>query len=304
MRRLVPAICFAVTVVEVAIIGAGVAGLTAATYVGRFRRAAVVFDGGPPRARLIPESHNTPGFPQGIGGAQLLSRLRAQAERYGARIVPGRAQDVRRVEAGFEVRADSASVTTRFVILASGILDCVPAIEGIDAAIERGVARLCPVCDAYEAIDKRIAVLANEQGEHQASFLRRYSSQVEMFRLRPQERPGLADIRSAELTEVTADQIELHPDGVTVLLANQPARRFDCVYLALGCDPQSGLATDLGVRVDESGGLIVSAHQETSVSGLFAAGDVVRGLNQTAVACGEAAIAATAIHNRLNSAGS
>ena len=286
---------------EVAIIGAGVAGLTAATYLGRFRRAAVVFDGGLPRARLIPESHNTPGFPQGIGGPQLLSRLRAQAERYGARILPARAQHLLGVEAGFEVRSDSASVTARFVILASGILDCVPAIEGIEEAIERGVARLCPVCDAYEAIDKRIAVLANEQGEHQARFLRRYSSQVEMFHMRRHGRPLRADNHSAEVSEVTADQIELRSDGVTIRLPNQSARTFDCLYLALGCDPQSRLARDLGARVDESDDLIVSAHQETSISGLFAAGDVVRGLNQIAVACGEAAIAATAIHNRLDS---
>ncbi|MBV8974116.1 MAG: NAD(P)/FAD-dependent oxidoreductase [Sinobacteraceae bacterium] len=287
-----------------AIIGAGVAGLTAATYLGRFRRAAVVLDGGLPRARLIPESHNTPGFPQGIGGPQLLSRLRAQAERYGARILPARAQHLLRVEAGFEVRSDSASVTARFVILASGILDCVPAIEGIEEAIERGVARLCPVCDAYEAIDKRIAVLANEQGEHQARFLRRYSSQVELFHMGRRGRPLRADIHGAEVSEVTADQIELGSDGVTIRLPNQSARTFDCLYLALGCDPQSRLARDLGVRVDESGALIVSAHQETSVSGLFAAGDVVRGLNQIAVACGEAAIAATAIHNRLDSGAS
>jgi len=287
-------------VAEVAIIGAGVAGLTAATYLGRFRRAAVVYDGGAPRARLIPESHNTPGFPQGIGGAQLLCRLRAQAERYGARIVPARAQELRRVEGGFVVRSDSASVRVPFVILASGILDRVPAIEGIDDAIETGVARLCPVCDAYEMIDKRIAVLANDQGEHQARFLRRYSSQVELFSLRGEALREHAIIRTAVDRQITADEVELRPDGVTIRLFNHSVHKFDCLYLALGCVPQSGVATDLGVRVDELGQLTVNAHQETSVPGLFAAGDVVRGLNQIAVACGEAAVATTAIHNRLN----
>ncbi|MBV9345953.1 MAG: NAD(P)/FAD-dependent oxidoreductase [Gammaproteobacteria bacterium] len=284
---------------EIAIVGAGVAGLTAATYLGRFRRAVVVFDGGPPRARLIPESHNTPGFPQGIGGTELLVRLRAQAERYGARMVAERVNALGRTESGFIVRSASAWVRTPFVILASGILDRVPAIAGLDEAIERGVVRLCPVCDAYEAIDKRIAVLADEAGAHQVRFLRRYSAQVTWLRLHAEDRVCRGS-DATTVVEISPDQIELRRNDILIRRAGQATDRFDCLYLALGCTPQAQLARDLGAQVDEAGQLIVSAHQETSVRGVFAAGDVVRGLNQIAVACGEAAIAATAIHNRLD----
>ena len=76
-------------------------------------------------------------------------------------------------------------------------------------------------------------------------------------------------------------------------------QRFDHLYLALGCRMNSEIAIAAGARHDEQFNLSVDDHQETSVSGLYAAGDVVRGLNQISVAGGEAAIAATAIHNRL-----
>ncbi len=75
--------------------------------------------------------------------------------------------------------------------------------------------------------------------------------------------------------------------------------RFDLIYSAFGTTAQTALATALGAKVDNAYRLFVDEHQETSVRGLFAAGDLVRGLNQISVANGEAAIAATAVHNRL-----
>ena len=74
---------------------------------------------------------------------------------------------------------------------------------------------------------------------------------------------------------------------------------FQVVYAAQGCEAQNGLATALGVHRDDTGALLVNAHQQTSIPGLYAAGDVVRGLSQVVVACAEAAIAATDIHNQL-----
>jgi len=80
-------------------------------------------------------------------------------------------------------------------------------------------------------------------------------------------------------------------------------RRFDVIYSALGTTPQSLLADELGARTDEVGSLIVNSHQMTTVEGLYAAGDLVRGLNQMTVAEAEAAVAATGIHNALRERG-
>ena len=79
-------------------------------------------------------------------------------------------------------------------------------------------------------------------------------------------------------------------------------RTFDLVYSALGTSPNAALADDLGARTGEDGRLFVDARQQTSIDGLYAVGDVVRGLNQIAVASAEAAIAATAVHNALREA--
>ena len=82
-------------------------------------------------------------------------------------------------------------------------------------------------------------------------------------------------------------------------LADGRELRFDTVYAALGCRMRSELAIALGARTTEAGDVFVDCHQQTSVPGLYAAGDVVAALNQLSVAVGHAAIAATAIHNRL-----
>ncbi|RYG08750.1 MAG: NAD(P)/FAD-dependent oxidoreductase, partial [Chitinophagaceae bacterium] len=79
--------------IDCLIIGAGPAGLTAAIYLARFNRNVIVADGGPSRASFIPISHNYPGFSDGISGANLLSRLRAQAIQHGVIIIPGMVQD-------------------------------------------------------------------------------------------------------------------------------------------------------------------------------------------------------------------
>ena len=104
------------------------------------------------------------------------------------------------------------------------------------------------------------------------------------------------------LVEAPIDNVELKGDRVTALSWGGTFRTFDLVYSALGTTPNAGLAEALGARTDEDGRMLVDLHQATSVPGLYAAGDVVRGLNQIAVATAEAAVAATAIHNRLREA--
>ncbi len=105
-----------------------------------------------------------------------------------------------------------------------------------------------------------------------------------------------------ELIRAPIDNVRLEGDRVTALRWGGTFRVFDLVYSALGTSPNVELARALGVRVGADHCLVVDRHQATSVPGLYAAGDVVRGLNQIAVAGSEAAIAATAIHNALREA--
>src|SRR5690606_39803819 len=91
-----------------------------------------------------------------------------------------------------------------------------------------------------------------------------------------------------ELIRAPIDNVTLEGDRVTALSWGGALRAFDLVYSALGTSPNAGLAESLGARLGGDGRLVVDAHQKTSVDGLYAAGDVVRGLNQIAVAGAEA----------------
>lgn len=293
---------------DVIIVGAGPAGLTAATYLGRFRRKVLILDGGSSRASWIPESHNTPGFPRGVGGPALLTEMGRQARLYGAERRMGRARTLERAGAGFELTLDadapeSPPLIARFVLLATGVVDRLPDLPGVEAAIRAAKVRMCPICDAYEAIDQKIAILGEgDLGAREAAFLTTYSKTVTLLHLGPLStlgQPGALKAKGVEILPIALSNLSLAPDRIEANPASGASRTFDCLYLALGCEMQSRLAVQWGAAHDAEGNLIVNAHQETSIERLYAAGDVVRGLNQIAVATGEAAIAATDIHSRL-----
>src|SRR5690242_6095901 len=110
-------------VLDCVVVGGGPTGLTAAIYLARYRRSAIVLDSAASRAALIPRSHNYPGFPDGVGGPELISRIRAQAERYGAHIASATVEHVRRGEDLFEIEAGDTRVQARTLLLATGVLD-------------------------------------------------------------------------------------------------------------------------------------------------------------------------------------
>lgn len=289
---------------DCAIVGAGPGGLTAAIYLSRFRRPIVVFDGGRSRARWIPESHNCPGFPSGISGDDFLARLSAQARSWGARIEPGEVVSIRRrgaVEDDFVLESAATRIVARNVVLATGCEDLMPRIERLEEAVACAALRFCPICDAYEAIDRDIAIHGPvAAAPSHAEFLRTYSKRVTFV---PSDRAAdgktHAQLRAAGIgcTEAASD-VEF--DGERCVFTIDGRRRaFDVVYAMLGSRQRSQLALALGAACDEEGALRVDSRQRTSVPGLYAIGDVVSALNQIAVATGHAAIAATAVHNSL-----
>ncbi len=289
------------------IIGAGPAGLVAATYLGRFRRDVVVVDSAAPRADWIPVSHNIPAFPDGIGGPALLGRLRDQASRYGARFLEGTVDHLTRdPDGGFAASAAGTTIRAERVLIATGGVDREPDLPGMRDAVRRGLVRHCPVCDAYEVTGQRVALIGYGKCRvREALMLRAYTDDLTVLTLG--RSLDLADEDAHEL-EAAGIRILREPVARLAIEANRIAEwhmesgashRFDTLYSALGWEPRSALAREIGVELDEDGAIPVDAHHETRIPGLFAAGDVVQGLSQVSVAAGGAAIAASAINRSL-----
>jgi thioredoxin reductase (NADPH) len=174
-----------------------------------------------------------------------------------------------------------------------------------DAALAQGLIRYCPICDGYEVTDRRIAVRGTgDHGAREAMFLRGYSADVTL--IAPEGAHGLDDIYAAELDVAGIARVDgpcgsFAIEGERIALETAQGRMaFDTLYPALGSRIRSGLAVAAGARADEAGCLEIDMHQRTSVPGLFAAGDVAKGLDQIAHAMGEAGVAATAIRNMLD----
>jgi thioredoxin reductase (NADPH) len=286
------------------IIGAGPAGLTAATYLARFRRDIVVLDAGHSRARWIPASHNCPGFPFGVAGNELLARYRTHAQEYGVEVVETRVQTLARADGAFLAGDGTREWRARYVILATGVVDRLPDMADVEQAIHRGVIRLCAVCDGYEARDDAIGVLApaDEAIDH-ARYLRTFSRRVAALVTDGADVAGAAWQQRAHEAGITLfpapTRLSLLDDGCVVEFANGAGLRLDTLYPVLGADAQSALALPLDAQQDAAGELQVDTHMQTSVDGLYAIGDVVSGLNQISVAVGQAALAASAVHRRL-----
>src|SRR5205809_599150 len=134
-------------ILDCLVIGGGPAGLTAAIYLARFHLDILVVDGGKSRASWIPCTRNHAGFPDGISGEELLERMRAQAQKYGAKIAT----------------------------------EYVTKLEQ-DEALARGLIRYCPICDGYEVTDKRVGVIGGDShGVAEAIFIRSYTSDVTLI---------------------------------------------------------------------------------------------------------------------------
>lgn len=284
------------------IIGAGPAGLTAATYLARYRRRILVFDTDLSRARLIPLSHNCPGFPSGVSGGDLLTRLRSQADNFDVVPMHAEVDGVVRAESDFIVSAAGEKWRAQTVLLATGIVDVLPSLDGINDAIASGLIRLCAVCDAYEARDERIAVYGPlDRVVRHACHLRTFSRHVSMVLSEPgtvaEEDRAQADALGVSVIGVP-DVITLD-EKVCRVRVGAITHTFDAFYPVLGAKPRAQLAVGLGAHADPAGELVVDERFQTNVRGLYAAGDVVSALNQISVAAGHAAIAATAIHRRL-----
>jgi len=295
------------TILDCLIIGGGPAGLTAAIYLARFRLDILVVDGGKSRAASIPCTRNHAGYPEGIAGEELLQRMRDQACKYGAKIKTEYVTKLERDDRGlFAATWGSGEAKARSVLLATGVANRRPPMdeELHEDALARGFIRYCPICDGYEVTDKKVGVIGSDShGVAEALFIRSYTADVTLIapdtalRLGPEDNWKLKDA-GIICVDGPAQAVAITGDCIVIDTA-EGHHAFDSVYPALGSDTHTQLGEMVGAKLADDGCFLCDAHQRTSVERLYAAGDVVHGLDQISHAMGEGGVAATTIRNDL-----
>ena len=295
-------------ILDCLVIGGGPAGLTAAIYLSRYHLDIMVVDGGKSRASWIPCTRNVSGFPDGIKGTELLQRMRDQACKYGAKFEPEFVTRLERDEKTglFTATWGSGEAAARTVLLATGVSNRRPPMdeELHDDALARGLVRYCPICDGYEVTDKRVGVIGSgSHGVAEALFLRSYTADLTLIApdktlsLSLEDQQKLKDAR-IDCVDGPAQAVAISSECIVVDTA-EGHYSFDSIYPALGSDTHTQLGEMAGAKLAGDSCFLCDAHQRTSVPGLYAAGDVVHGLDQISHAMGEGGVAATTIRNDL-----
>ena len=286
---------------EVAIVGGGPAGLSAALVLGRARRRVVVVDAGAPRN--APAAHMQ-GFlsRDGMSPAGLLRAARAEVRAYGVAIIEDRVVEA---TAGFELRlASGRTVTARRVLLATGAVDDLPDVVGARERWGRDLLH-CPYCHGWEVRDRPIGVLGSGPGsvEH-AHLLRQWSDDVMLFTHTYTGAPGeraTLDARGIAVVDGTVERIVVTEDVLrAVRLADGRVVPRAALFIrpALCAHPDSPAAA-LGCELLAGGLVRVDADGRTSVPGVWAAGNAANPRAQVITAAGEGSAVAIAINTEL-----
>jgi thioredoxin reductase len=292
---------------DVVIVGGGAAGLSAALVLGRCRRRVLVCDAGHPRNAASRAVHGLLGH-EGTPPLELLAKGRLELEHYPTvSLRGGHVVEIVPADGRFSVAgADGASALARKVLLATGLRDEVPRIEGIERLYGRSVHH-CPYCDGFEHSDQSLAVYgAGDKGAGLALMLKQWSADVILCTdgQQPVSPAMLARLQQHGIT-VYAEKIaklEGSEDGALhcVRLESGEGLRRAALFFNTGCAQQSDLSAALGCIRDEKGGIVTNAlTEESSVPGVYVVGDASRDVLLVAVAIAEGAKAGVAINRAL-----
>ena len=289
---------------DVAVIGGGAAGLSAALVLTRARRRVLVVDSGTPRN--APAAH-LQGFlsRDGMPPADLLEAGRREVEGYGGVIREGTATDlVSFRSAGFQVLlADGDRVSARRLLVATGLRDELPDVPGLHERWARDVLH-CPYCHGWEVRDQQLGVLWNgSDSVRYAQIVRQWADDVVLFVpagvLTNADRGHLV-ARAVGIVEVPIAGLVIEDDHLTgVELTDGHIVPRAALFVPPRFVPHDGLLTRLGCQLDEQGWIVTGQYGATSLPGVWAAGNVANPRAQVVTAAGEGCAAAIAINADL-----
>jgi thioredoxin reductase len=289
---------------DVLVIGGGAAGLSAALVLSRARRRVLVVDSGTPRNAPAAHMHgflSRDGMPPG----ELLAVGRDEVEGYGGEVLPGVVTGVAPTgTSGFAVvLSDDRHVSARRLLVATGLRDELPPITGLRDRWARDVLH-CPYCHGYEVRDEQLGVLGGSpEAVRYAQIVRQWTDDLVFFvpkgALSAAERTQLA-AREIRIVEGAVQRVVVEDDqlcGVELDDGRTIARR--ALFVPPRFVPNNDLLTCLGCDIDEKGWVVADGGGQTSVAGVWVAGNVANPRAQVITAAGEGSAAAIAINGDL-----
>ncbi|HZO53050.1 MAG TPA: FAD-dependent oxidoreductase [Bryobacteraceae bacterium] len=290
---------------EVVIVGGGLAGLSAAIYLGRAKRDTLVIDSGKSMARWEPDVQNYLGFPDGISGEELLARGCAQARAHEVEFATDEIVDARRAEDTFVLRSRERAYRSRRVLIATGIFHVPPEINGVAECLGHSMF-FCKDCDGYRVQDKAVVIYGwtNETVEYALAMLA-YTPIVAIVTDGREPRWDQTHhrwIQEYELPVFTSTILEACHEGCAIRclrLSNGDEVEVDALFTTRGDICYNELARSLDAELDPDGQIRVNANMATSVPGLYAAGCVTPANCQMLISAGDGAVAAQAINRDL-----
>jgi thioredoxin reductase len=290
--------------VDVAVIGGGAAGLSAALVLARARRRVIIIDGGAPRNAPAAHMHgflSRDGFPP----SDLLAAGRAEVAGYGGRILSGQVAEVLPNGASgyWLLLADGRRITARRLLIATGLRDELPDIAGLASRWGRDVLH-CPYCHGYEVRDRRLAVIGwGADAAKYTQIVRQWSDDVVLFvppgALSAVDRNRLV-ARAVGIVEGAVTRIAVENDRLTgVEVDGERVIGRDAVFVPPRFVPHADLLAGLGCRRDAAGWVEADPTGRTSVPGVWVAGNVANPRAQVITAAGEGSAAAIAINADL-----
>ena len=266
------------------ILGGGPAGLSAAVYLARFTRRVLVLDASHGRSSFAQVNDNYLGFPEGITTRELRERGQRQAERFGAEFQNCRVERVERIGPNFRAYTTEGDFDGRTLLFATGVTDIWPDVPGIRDWIGRQVF-WCITCDGHRTLGKTLVCIGNTDEAATTTL---------QFQLFTKNMTLVADPDKVRFSDEKRADLDAH--GIPVLLARPAHLEFtpcgdlitavclddgthlpcDMVFSLLGVRPNTQLAREMGVALDEDGYIQIDEEGYTSVPGVFAAGDLTR----------------------------
>jgi thioredoxin reductase (NADPH) len=272
---------------DVVILGGGPAGLTAGIYAGRAGLKTIIVEKGLPGGQIAQteEVENYPGFPEGISGPELASRMVQQAEKFGARIVMDEVLGIEPQEDGFLVRGFERTYPARVVIVATGANPRRLGVPGEDKFYGRGVST-CATCDGFFYRDKEVVVVGGgDAAVEEGLFLTKFARKVTLVHRRDELRankvaqtrafqnPKMHFLFSHVVTEILGEDQVTGVRLKNLKTGEEYVYPTDGVFVFIGHEPNTGFLKGV-VELRPDGYVAVRDEVYTSVPGIFAAGDV------------------------------